>query len=125
MPVVDDGPHPEQPARSHGRIDAAEGEVLCARGEPLNALFLIRSGEVELVGQRRRQVLGPGQIFGELNFRRPTASSWTARALSEASLLRIDGAGLQTRLADRRDDAPLPLQVQGLVGWDDRLIFER
>lgn len=97
--------------------------MLCARGERLNALFLIRSGEVELVGHQRREVLGPGQVFGELGFSRAAASSWTARVLSEASLLRIDGAGLQRRLEDRASGAPLGLT--GLTGWDDQLTFER
>jgi len=115
------GSSPGQPAAYYDRVDAAAGEVLCTSGEPLNALFLIRSGEVELVGRRRRQVLGPGQIFGELSFRQSTRSSWTARVLSPASLLRIDGAGLRKRLETRRDGTPL--QLQGLTGWDDRLIF--
>lgn len=108
--------------RYYDRVDAAEGEVLCHAGEPLNALFLIRSGEVELHGHQRRHVLGPGQLFGELGFSRSSASAWTARALSEATLLRIDGAGLQRRLERRR--GPEPLQLQGLTGWDDRLVFE-
>lgn len=106
----------------YDRVNAAAGDVLCTSGEPLNALYLIRSGEVELLGQRRRHVLGPGQIFGELGFRRSSESAWTARALSEATLLRIDGGGLQQRLEHRRGHEPL--RLQGLTGWDDRLIFE-
>lgn len=106
----------------YDRVDAAAGDVLCASGQPLNALYLIRSGEVELVGRRRRQVLGPGQVFGELGFARPSESPWTARVLSATTLLRIDGAGLQQRLEQRRGYAPL--QLQGITGWDDRLTFE-
>lgn len=112
-----------RPERPYDRIDAAAGEVLCAQGERSNELYLIRSGEVELLGRERREVLGPGQIFGELGFDRSAASSWTARALSEASLLRIDGAGLQRRLEDRSGGTPLALQ--GQTGRDDRLIFGR
>ncbi len=109
--------------RPYDRVDAAAGEVLCARGERLNALYVIRAGEVELVGHERREVLGPGRIFGEFGVDCPTASSWTVRALSEASLLRIDGAGLQQRLADRRGG--MPSALQGRTGWNDRLIVAR
>lgn len=106
---------PAKRERSPDRVDVAAGEVICARGERLNALFLIRSGEVELVGHRQREVLGPGQIFGELGFDRSAASSWTARVLSEASLLRIDGVGLQRRFEDRTGDMPL-MRLRGLTG---------
>ena len=114
--------NPRGPERDYDRVDVAEGEVLCASGEPLNALYLIRSGEVELVGRRRRQVLGPGQIFGELGFNRSAESSWTARAIGATTLLRIDGAGLQRRLEGRRGETPV--QLQGLTGWGDRLVVE-
>jgi len=108
---------PAKPERSHDRVDVAAGEVLCARGERLNALFLVRSGEVELVGHQHREVLGPGQIFGELGIDRSAAascSSWTVRGLSEASLLRIDGAGLQRRFEDRTGSMPL-MRLRGLT----------
>ena len=122
--MLDDRGRPRDRADEpyYGRVDVDEGDVLCASGQPLNALYLIRAGEVELVGRRRRQVLGPGQVFGELGFARPSESPWTARALSAATLLRIDGAGLQRQLQQRRGYASL--QLQGVTGWDDRLTFE-
>lgn len=107
------------------RVQARRGEVLCAPGERLNALYLIRSGEVELVEGARphRRVLGPGQFFGELGFGRTrrVKPRWTARALGDASLLRIDGRGLERELQARRGYDGL--RLKGLMGCGDRLIF--
>jgi CRP/FNR family transcriptional regulator, cyclic AMP receptor protein len=47
------------------------GEQLFVEGEPGKAIFIIRSGKVELTrrtnkGQRTLGLLGPGQMFGEM-----------------------------------------------------------
>lgn len=114
------------------RVDVAGGEVLCRPGEPADALYLVRSGRVELhhgesvgVGPFARRVVGPGEFFGEVDLvSAPTAASrltYTARALEDSTLLRIDGRGLMQRLRRRRGGSPL--RLKRLLGCGDQLVF--
>jgi len=108
-------------------VELAGGEVLCRPGDQADALYLVRSGKVEVSellegnGLRGRRVLGPGQFFGELDFVRPRPSPLMVRALERTSLLRIDGEGLQRVLAERRGGRKL--RLKGLLGCGDRLVF--
>ena len=116
------------------RVDVAGGEVLCRPGEPADALYLVRSGRVELhhgeggdsTGEApARRVVGPGEFFGEVDLvSAPTAASrltYTARALEDSTLLRIDGRGLMQRLRRRRGGSPL--RLKRLLGCGDQLVF--
>jgi len=120
------------------RVDVACGEVLCRPGEPANALYLVRSGRVELhhgseengsgVNVPRRRVVGPGEFFGEVDLAPAPASApaaasgltFTARALEDSTLLRIDGRGLTRQLQRRRGGN---LRLKRLLGCGDRLVF--
>lgn len=114
------------------RVDVAGGEVLCRPGQPADALYLVRSGRVELhhgegveAGPFARRVVGPGEFFGEVDLvSASTAASrltYTARALEDSTLLRIDGRGLMQRLRHRRGGGPL--RLKRLLGCGDQLVF--
>jgi len=108
-------------------VELAGGEILRRPGDQADALYLVRSGKVELGelfdgnGLKGRRVLGPGQFFGELDFVRPRPSPLMVRALERTSLLRIDGEGLQRVLTERRGGRKLRLKK--LLGCGDRLVF--
>jgi CRP/FNR family transcriptional regulator len=109
------------------RVDADRGEVLCRPGDPFDALYLVRSGKVEIVssggsrGRRKSRVLGPGEFFGELDFSHPIASRVTVRALEDTALLRIDGRGLVHKLKQQRGGKTL--HIKQILGCGDRLVF--
>ena len=108
------------------RVDARKGDVLCRPGDPLDALYLVRSGKVEIItpkghrGRQKTRVLGPGEFFGELDFSHPIPSRVIVRALEDTALLRIDGRGLVHKLKRQRGEA---LQVKQILGCGDRLVF--
>jgi len=142
------------------RVEVACGEVLCRPGEPADALYLVRSGRVELwhgdgrdrgngngngngdgngdgngsggapgagpfPGRGRRRVVGPGEFFGEVDLGHTSRAglTYTARALEDSTLLRIDGRGLLQRLRQRRGREGEPLRLKRLLGCGDRLLF--
>jgi CRP-like cAMP-binding protein len=66
------------------------GEVVVRKGDRADAMYLIASGEVEVVLPDENVKLGPGDFFGEMavvNRRRRIA---TVRALSPCRLLVLD-----------------------------------
>lgn len=76
------------------RVEA--GEILMSEGEPSEHVGLIYAGEVELVrdrGDRRivLQVLGDGDVFGDVPFFCSMAAPFSARARSATTLVRLDG----------------------------------
>jgi uncharacterized membrane protein len=82
-----------------GAIDQrtlAAGDTLFKVGEPGEALYVVRSGEVELfikdtAGQRiALAIAGPGEMFGELALLDSGPRTATAVALSDVELLELD-----------------------------------
>src|SRR6185312_10555271 len=74
----------------------AAGDTLFKAGEPGEALYVVRSGEVELfikdtAGQRiALAIAGPGEMFGELALLDSGPRTATAVALSDVELLELD-----------------------------------
>ncbi|HEX5124132.1 MAG TPA: DUF1003 domain-containing protein [Rhodanobacteraceae bacterium] len=72
------------------------GDTLFKVGEPGEALYVVRSGEVELfikdtAGQRiALAIAGPGEMFGELALLDSGPRTATAIALSDVELLELD-----------------------------------
>ncbi len=71
------------------------GELLVRQGTVGRSMFLILSGEVEVVhhrdeAHRRLMVLLPGQVFGEIGFVQETERTADVRALTPVSVLRFD-----------------------------------
>jgi CRP/FNR family cyclic AMP-dependent transcriptional regulator len=76
------------------------GATLFREGEDANAMFVVISGEVEVLKRSKRAVdarvavLGPGDWFGEMSIVDIQPRSATVRALAPSRLLRISSADL-------------------------------
>lgn len=88
------------------------GQVLFQTGEPGDALYIVRSGEIELyikdtAGQKIvLNVVRPSEMFGELSLLDSGPRSATAIALSETELLVLDRDDLLL-LFQKKPDAAL------------------
>jgi CRP-like cAMP-binding protein len=97
-------------ARSHpGDTDRSflAGDVIVRRGDAADEMFVIRSGEVEILrgstddDDRVVARLGPGDFFGEMSLLESLPRDADAFAATDVSLLVISQGGLLVRL--RRD----------------------
>jgi CRP/FNR family transcriptional regulator, cyclic AMP receptor protein len=76
------------------------GATLFREGEDANAMFVVISGEVEVLKRSKRTtearvaVLGPGDWFGEMSIVDIQPRSATVRALAPSRLLRVTSADL-------------------------------
>jgi CRP/FNR family transcriptional regulator, cyclic AMP receptor protein len=92
------------------KLDAEQ--VLFQTGEPGDALYIVRSGEIELyikdtAGQKIvLNVVRPGEMFGELSLLDSGPRSATATALTETELLVLDRDDLLL-LFQKKPDAAL------------------
>jgi tetratricopeptide (TPR) repeat protein len=74
-----------------GRVAAPAGRVVLRRGEPGRGLFVVREGEVEVLGPAGAVLatLGPGQHFGEMSLLDDAPVSADVRAKGDVALLGI------------------------------------
>ena len=76
------------------------GATLFREGDDANAMFVVISGEVEVLKKSKRAVearvavLGPGDWFGEMSIVDIQPRSATVRALAPSRLLRVTSADL-------------------------------
>jgi CRP-like cAMP-binding protein len=76
------------------------GATLFREGEDASAMFVVISGEVEVLKKSKRHVearvavLGPGDWFGEMSIVDIQPRSATVRALAPSRLLRVSSADL-------------------------------
>ncbi len=76
------------------------GEVVFREGEEARDMFVVLSGEIEVLKRSKRGVdarvalLGPGDWFGEMSILDVQPRSATVRALAPSRLLRITSADL-------------------------------
>ncbi len=95
------------------------GQIIFREGDAADAVYLLRSGAVEVVRESqateiRLAVLGEGELFGEISVIRGEARSTTLRALGPASAVEIPREAF---LKAFPDDNPLALKVlRGLCG---------
>ncbi len=86
------------------RLEAKAGEPVVRQGEPGSAMYVIRSGELEvLVSEgdgppRRVAALGPGEYFGEIALLESVPRTATVRALSDCKLLVLDKEDFDRRV---------------------------
>jgi CRP-like cAMP-binding protein len=78
----------------------ANGEIVIQEGVPINKLFIVLSGalEVTLANGERVATLGAGEVVGEIAFVDSAPPSATVVAISRAALLEIDHGKLQARI---------------------------
>ena len=75
-------------------VELAGGDLLAGEGEPGDALFVILSGELQVVKRSRTTevpiaILGPGEIVGEMAIFEAQPRMATVRAVSPARVIRI------------------------------------
>jgi CRP/FNR family cyclic AMP-dependent transcriptional regulator len=85
-----------------GRVYLA-GDEIVGQGEEGDTMFVIQSGEVEIVKEMDgREVLlgsmGPGDFFGEMALFQSDRRAATVRAVTEVRALTIDRRALMRRL---------------------------
>jgi CRP-like cAMP-binding protein len=79
------------------------GEVIVRQGETGDCMYIIQSGQVEVVREQagglvRLAVMGEGDIFGEMALFEREVRSATVRALGEARVLTVDKKTLLRRI---------------------------
>jgi CRP-like cAMP-binding protein len=94
----------------------APGEVVFDEGDPADRLYVIRSGEVELVREnaaRQRTVarLGPGDFFGELGVVLGEKRTARAVAVSQTSVIALDRDTLEAMIVDQPEIAIRMIRV--------------
>ena len=107
-------------------VPARAGEVVIRQGDPADRFYVIAAGTFEVTRREpgaaadaasiHLRTMGPGEVFGEIGLLRSTARTATVTAVTDGSLLALDGAsflelvnagpGLAPRLLDLRRGAP-------------------
>jgi signal transduction histidine kinase len=77
-------------------VDLAAGDLLATQGEPGDAMFVIATGELQVVKRSRSSdvpiaVVGPGEIVGEMSIFEQQPRNASVRAITPARVIRIDG----------------------------------
>ena len=96
-------------ARSVEEAAFRTGDIIVREGEAGNRMFIIRSGQVEVIkrlGQRHETilaVLGPGNFLGEMSIIECVTRSASVRALEDAVLFALKSIDLY-RLFQRHPD---------------------
>ena len=84
------------------RVKFVEGDVIFKTGDPGDAMYVVISGEVEVLKRSRSgvdarvAVLGPSDWFGEMSIVDIQPRSATVRALAPGRLVRVSPADLDT-----------------------------
>ena len=81
------------------------GEPIVQQGEIGDCMFVVQSGQVEVVqkvdeGEQRLAVLDTGDFFGEMALFEREVRSATVRALSDARVLKVDKKTLLRRIKE-------------------------
>lgn len=90
------------------RVRYAAGAEIIRQGEPGDAFYLVRSGQVEVVAQqrdgseRRLALLGPGEPFGEQALLTGDPRTASVRAVSEVEALRLSREDFRRVLRQHR-----------------------
>ena len=82
----------ERLAAESSEISVSAGETLIREGDPADALYVLKTGEVEVeAGARKLATLPAGSWFGELGLLEGIPRTATVRTTAPCTLLRIDG----------------------------------
>ncbi len=88
---------------AQSRLELAPGEVVFREGDPPTSAFLIESGQIEILTVQDGEpfvlsVLGAGDLLGEMAIIDEAPRTATARALTTAALIAVDGKQLSERI---------------------------
>jgi predicted RND superfamily exporter protein len=103
-------------------LEAAGGTRLIEQGAMDRSMYLVLSGEMEVVrrhahGEQRLATLRAGDVFGEIGFIRATRRTADVRAVGRASLLRFDHDKLEKDLVFfPHIMAKLNYNISGILG---------
>jgi CRP/FNR family transcriptional regulator, cyclic AMP receptor protein len=83
----------------------APGEAIVRQGEKGDCMYVIQSGEVEVVqaasgGEQHLAILKEGDFFGEMSIFEGEVRSATVRAHGEARVLKVDKRTLMRRMKE-------------------------
>lgn len=92
-------------ARAAEEVTFDAGEVLISAGAVEDWLFVLISGEVEVVRPDRAVRLGPGSVVGELAVLDPEERTATVTALAATHTFRLDKPAFDAALHDRPEIA--------------------
>lgn len=117
--------------RQHDIRDYKDGDVIVREGEQASDMFVIRSGQVEIlksVGGHdvRLAVLDRGSFFGEMSLLEGLPRSATARALGDTSLLVLRAGTLLLQIRRNPTFAFEMLQQMShrIRELNDKLVFK-
>lgn len=118
----------ESLARLARPVSLADGEYLFHQGDPGDALFVIRTGQIEvsvLSGDGRKLTLntmGAGEVFGEIALLDQGPRTATVMALGPAELTCVTRADV---MAEVRANPDLGIEIMALAGARLRWISSR
>lgn len=87
-----------------GRVTAQAGTIIVRQGGPAEKFFIILAGMVDVIreddgAERVVATLGPQEFFGEMAILRDMPRTATVRAVTEVSLLTMDGGTFRSLVA--------------------------
>src|SRR5215471_11545389 len=72
-------------------IEHAAGDFVFREGDPAERMYVVQEGEVDiLVGERRVNTIGPGEILGEMALIDHLPRSGSAKARTACKLVPVD-----------------------------------
>lgn len=114
--------------RSAYQRSSAAGEVVFEEGDPGDRLYVVQSGQVELIregsgGPRRAGLAGPGDFFGELEVVLGRPRACRAVVVRDAALLEIDRETVESMCFEQPEIAVRMLRSLGarLIEAESRL----
>jgi CRP-like cAMP-binding protein len=106
LAAIDDGTMLEIVGDSSNLVWAA-GSTIYAAGTPGDALYIVLSGRVRVVGEGGRELaaLGPGSFFGEMSLLLGTHHAQTVEAVEDAELMVVPRDRFDAIMASNEDVA--------------------
>ena len=114
-------------ARASRRVDLEPGEVLLEEGSPPDAMFVVTSGELEVTRRATGSplllnVVGPGDLIGELGVAHGRPRSATVRARTAVRAQRIGASALDRLLAHPRSARALLVSMSRRLDRDEGIL---